>query len=80
MANLTSLLLAATLGAGGPKQPSRTLEMPAFLSCGAKEVEAEEKFVNAPPPKQGPLFLRMCILCGNDLAAGDFRGYFAHRR
>lgn len=70
MADLTSLLLAATLGGGGPRQPSQGLELPSFFNCGAKEAEIDEKFVNAPPPKQGPLFLRMCVLCGNDLAAG----------
>ncbi|KAL8269292.1 hypothetical protein Esti_006782 [Eimeria stiedai] len=48
--------------------------MPSLFSCGANEPEPEEKFVNAPPPKQGPIFLRMCILCGNDLAAGDITG------
>ncbi|CDJ28327.1 uncharacterized protein EMH_0001080 [Eimeria mitis] len=48
--------------------------MPTLFNCGAKEAEPEEKFVNAPPPKQGPLFLRMCVLCGNDLAAGDVTG------
>lgn len=70
MADLASLLLAATLGGGGQRQPSRGLELPALFNCGTTEAEPEEKFVNAPPPKQGPLFLRMCVLCGNDLAAG----------
>ncbi|KAL8427755.1 hypothetical protein Efla_004087 [Eimeria flavescens] len=74
MASLTSMLLTATLGGGGPQQPSQPLKMPEFLQCGAQEPEPQEKFVNAPPPKQGPLFLRMCILCGNDLAAGDITG------
>ncbi|CDI73909.1 C2 domain-containing protein, related [Eimeria praecox] len=58
MADLTSLLLAATLGGGGPRQPSQGLEMPTLFNCGTTEAEPEEKFVNAPPPKQGPLFLR----------------------
>lgn len=71
MEGMTSLLLAATLGGGRPNQSSHSLEMPAFFNCGTKGVEREEKFINAPPPKQGPLFLRMCVLCGNDLAAGD---------
>lgn len=71
MADLSSLLLAAAFGGGGPKQPAPALELPAFFNCGGKETQAEEKFVNAPPPRQGPLFLRLCILCGNDLAAGD---------
>ncbi|CDJ50656.1 C2 domain-containing protein, putative [Eimeria brunetti] len=74
MADITSLLLAATLGGGGPRQPSRGLEMPTLFNCGTTEAEPEEKFVNAPPPKQGPLFLRMCVLSGNDLAAGDVTG------
>ncbi|KAL8454457.1 hypothetical protein Emed_000178 [Eimeria media] len=73
MASLTTMLLTATLG-GGPRQPSQPLKMPAMFTCGAQEPEPEEKFVNAPPPKQGPIFLRMCILCGNDLAAGDITG------
>ncbi|KAL8431851.1 hypothetical protein ACSSS7_004980 [Eimeria intestinalis] len=73
MASLTSMLLTATLG-GGPRQPSQPLKMPSLFTCGGAEPEPEEKFVNAPPPKQGPIFLRMCILCGNDLAAGDITG------
>ncbi|KAL8441927.1 hypothetical protein Emag_006805 [Eimeria magna] len=79
MASLTTMLLTATLG-GGPRQPSQPLKMPSLFNCGAKEPEPEEKFVNAPPPKQGPIFLRMCILCGNDLAAGDVpKGFSRHQ-
>ena len=81
MADWKSLLLAAALGGGRVRQPSQPLELPALFNCGGtEEIKVEEKFVNVPPPKQGPLFLRMCILCAHDLAAGNLfvrQGYVA---
>lgn len=66
------ILMAAMGGGGGAGSLIPNVELPGvFDMCRAKPEAPDEKFVNAPPPQEGPLYLRMLFLSGTDLAAGN---------
>ncbi|PHJ24379.1 c2 domain-containing protein [Cystoisospora suis] len=69
------ILMAAMGGGGGAGSLIPNVELPGvFDMCRTKPEAPDDKFVNAPPPQEGPLYLRMLFLSGTDLAAGDITG------
>lgn len=54
-----------------PTSPTELLAM-----CSPPPLEPRPvKRLNAPPPSDGPFYLRLCVLSGTDIAAGDISGY-----
>ncbi|CBZ49741.1 hypothetical protein NCLIV_002280 [Neospora caninum Liverpool] len=70
---LMTAISGGATGGGGSCYPPDGL--PSVLDACRTKLEApKDKFMNAPPPQEGPLYLRMLCLSGTDLAAGDITG------
>ncbi|PFH31705.1 C2 domain-containing protein [Besnoitia besnoiti] len=75
---MAAFILRAAMGGGipgGAGNPLPTIDLSGvFDACRTKPEAPDNKFVNAPPPQEGPLYLRMLFLSGSDLPAGDITG------
>ncbi|KEP61237.1 UNVERIFIED_CONTAM: C2 domain-containing protein [Hammondia hammondi] len=70
---LMTAMTGGAAGGGGSCYP--TTGVPSiFDACRTKLEAPKDKFVNTPPPQEGPLYLRLLCLSGTDLAPGDISG------